>query len=125
MMAEESSALRSVKSVVICGVVTRMMTNAKKPISAAVTATIAINREAPNTLRKLTRLCKPTAPQIRSQSGSDHWAIIAYGMVSIWLTKVNGWSESSKRQKSASQSEVDFYQIVQTAASGSDHWRYC
>src|ERR1700756_2159057 len=67
MTAEESSRLRSVKSVVICGVVTRMITNAKKPISAAVTATIAVNREAPNPLRKLTRLCKPTAPQIRLQ----------------------------------------------------------
>ena len=44
--------LRSVNSVVICGVVTRMMTNAKKPISAAVTATIAINREAPSPFRK-------------------------------------------------------------------------
>ena len=59
--------LRSVNSVVICGVVTRMMTNAKKPISAAVTATIAINREAPRPFRKLTRPCKPTAPQIRLQ----------------------------------------------------------
>src|SRR5580692_10635442 len=111
MMAEESSALRSVKSVVICGVVTRMMTNAKKPISAAVTATIAINREAPRPLRKLTRLCKPTAPQTRSHQGSDHWAIIAYGMVSIWLTKVNEGGESSKQQKSASQDEVDFPQM--------------
>jgi hypothetical protein len=49
--------------VVIWGVVTRMMTNAKKPISAAVTATIAINRDAPRPLRKLTRPCKPTAPK--------------------------------------------------------------
>src|SRR5579863_1607029 len=29
-------------------------------------------------------------PSDRSHQGSDHWAIIAYGMVSIWLTKVNG-----------------------------------
>ena len=43
--------------VVICGVVTRMMTKPKKPISAAVTATIAINREAPRPFRKLTRPC--------------------------------------------------------------------
>ena len=49
--------MRSVKRVVICGVVTRMMTNAKKPTSAAVTATMAINREAPRLLRKATRLC--------------------------------------------------------------------
>ena len=57
MIREESSALRSVKSVVICGVVTRMMTNAKKATSAVVTATIAISREAPRPLRKATRLC--------------------------------------------------------------------
>ena len=57
MIGEESSALRSVKRVVICGVVTRMMTKAKKPTSAAVTATIAISREAPRPLRKATRLC--------------------------------------------------------------------
>jgi hypothetical protein len=94
MMAEESSMLRSVKRVVICGVVTRMMTKAKKPISAAVTATIAINREAPRPLRKPTRLCKLTAPQIRLPSAD--WAIIAYGMVSIWLTKVKSRHESSK-----------------------------
>ena len=54
--------------VVICGVVTRMITNAKKPSSAVVTATIAINREAPSPFRKLTRLCKPAAPQIRQRS---------------------------------------------------------
>jgi hypothetical protein len=64
------------------------MTNAKKPISAAVTATIAINREAPRLLRKLTRLCKTNRPP-DSAPGAD-WAIIAYGMVSIWLTKVKG-----------------------------------
>ena len=63
MMPEESSALRSVNRVVICGVVTRMMTNAKKPISAAVTATIAINREAPRPFRKPTRLCKTNRPR--------------------------------------------------------------
>ncbi len=37
---------------VICGVVTRMMTNAKKPISAAVTATIAINRDSAQTFQE-------------------------------------------------------------------------
>src|SRR3979490_2076539 len=57
MMLEESSAVRSVKRVVICGVVTRMMTNAKKAISAVVTAIIAISRDAPRLLRKATRLC--------------------------------------------------------------------
>ncbi len=56
-MPEESSVDRSVNRVVICGVVTRMMTNAKKPSSAVVTATIAINRDAPRPLRKATRLC--------------------------------------------------------------------
>jgi hypothetical protein len=33
------------------------MTKAKKPSSAVVTATMAINREAPSPLRKATRLC--------------------------------------------------------------------
>ena len=65
MMLEESSRLRSVNRVVICGVVTRMMTNAKKPISAAVTAIIAINRAAPRPFRKSTRPCKTNQPQIR------------------------------------------------------------
>jgi hypothetical protein len=93
-MPEESSALRSVKRVVICGVVTRMMTNAKKPIRATVTATIANNREAPRPLRKPTRPCKPTAPEDSARRAD--WAIIAYGMVSIWLTKVKGRGESSE-----------------------------
>src|SRR5579872_174247 len=44
------------------------------------------------------------------KSGSDHWAIIAYGMVSIWLTKVKSGGESSKWQKSASQGDADFLQ---------------
>ena len=57
MMPEESSAERSVNKVVICGVVTRMITKAKKPISAVVTAIIAISRDAPRPLRKATRLC--------------------------------------------------------------------
>src|SRR6476469_4814084 len=57
MMPAESSTLRAVKRVVICGVVTRMMTKAKKLISAAVTAThpdLLGNRQDP---------AKPTAPQ--------------------------------------------------------------
>ena len=57
MMLEESSAERSVNRVVICGVVTRMMTKAKKPSSAIVTATMAISRDAPRPFRKATRLC--------------------------------------------------------------------
>jgi hypothetical protein len=40
-----------------------MMTNAKKPISAAVTATIAIKREAPSPFRKSTRPCKTNCPR--------------------------------------------------------------
>jgi hypothetical protein len=32
-------------------------------------------------------------------------------MVSIWLTKVKGWGESSISIKSASQGEADFYQM--------------
>src|ERR1035441_6053998 len=86
-----------------------MMTNAKKPSSAVVTATIAINRAAPRPFRKLTRLCKTNRPS-DSAPGAD-WAIIAYGMVSIWLTKVKGRQERSKRKKSASQGEADFVQM--------------
>ena len=74
MMPEESSAERSVNRVVICGVVTRMMTKAKKPSSAVVTATMAISRDAPRPLRKATRLCT-NRPQ-DSAPGTD-WAIIA------------------------------------------------
>jgi len=44
-------------------------------------------------------------------SESDRWAIIAYGMVSIWLTKVKGRDECSTRKKSASQGEADFAQM--------------
>ena len=62
MMPEESSKLRSVKRVVICGVVTRMMTKAKKPISAVVTATIAINREAPRPFRKTQKTLQTNRP---------------------------------------------------------------
>ena len=83
--------------VVICGVVTRMMTKAKKPISAAVTATIAINRDAPRPFRKLQDPANQPPLEIRPQ-GAD-WAIIAYGMVSIWLTKVKGCGESSNMKK--------------------------
>ena len=67
--------MRSVKSVVICGVVTRMMTKAKKPISAAVTATIAASRAAPRPFRKATRPCT-NCPQGFGPRGTD-WAIIA------------------------------------------------
>jgi hypothetical protein len=74
MMLEESSVVRSVNRVVICGVVTRMMTKAKKPISAVVTATMAISLAAPRPLRKATRLCT-NRPQDSAQ-GTD-WAIIA------------------------------------------------
>ena len=63
---EGSSVGRSVNRVVICGVVTRMMTKAKKPISAVVTATMAISLDAPRPLRKATRLCT-NRPRIRPQ----------------------------------------------------------
>jgi len=39
-----------------------MMTKAKKPISAAVTATIAVNLAAPKPFRKSTRPCKTDCP---------------------------------------------------------------
>src|SRR6516165_12673102 len=35
----------------------------------------------------------------REMLESDHWAIIAYGMVSIWLTKVKGGPQSAKTEK--------------------------
>ncbi len=70
MMPEEFSIERSVNSVVICGVVTRMMTNAKKPISAAVTATIAAIRAAPRPFRKSNRPCNLTAPDSAPQAPS-------------------------------------------------------
>src|SRR5487761_2545625 len=91
------------------------MTNAKKPSSAVVTATIAINRESPRPFRKVTRLC--TNCPSDSAPGAD-WAIIAYGMVSIWLTKVMGRRESSKRKKSASRDEADFPQMPANPGQG-------
>ena len=54
---------------VICGVVTRMMTNAKKPMSAAVTAIIAPNRAAPILFRKSASPCK----QPPHRFGRFHW----------------------------------------------------
>jgi hypothetical protein len=71
---------------------------------------MAINREAPRPLTKFRRLCKPLAPRFGPKG---HWAIIAYGMVSIWLTKIKGRGESSKWKKSASTNEADFDQIPQ------------
>jgi hypothetical protein len=86
-----------VNKVVIAGVVTRMMTNPKNPISAAVTATIAITRAAPRLFRKPARPCNEPAPQ--DSAARADWAIIAYGMVSIWLMKVKGAGELSKTKK--------------------------
>src|ERR1700704_5785555 len=103
---EESSGDRSVNKVVIAGVVTRMMTNPKNPISAAVTATIAITREAPRIFRKPANPYNEPAPQ--DSAARADWAIIAYGMVSIWLMKLKGAGELSKTKKSASQNEADF-----------------
>ena len=57
MMLEESSTLRSVTSVVICGVVTRMMTKPKNPTSARVTATIAASLDAPRPFRNPAKPC--------------------------------------------------------------------
>ena len=57
MMLDESSTLRSVKSVVICGEVTRMMTKLKNPISATVTAIIAASLDAPRPFRNPARPC--------------------------------------------------------------------
>src|SRR5947199_4371761 len=96
-MPEESSGDRSVNSVVICGAVTRMMTKPKNPISAAVTATIAITRAAPRLVRKPARPCNEPPPQ--DSAARADWAIIAYGMVSIWLMKIKGAGELSSTQK--------------------------
>src|SRR3954467_1642114 len=96
-MPAESSGDRSVNSVVIGGVVTRMMTKPKNPISAAVTATIAITRAAPRLFRKPARPCNEPAPQ--DSAARADWAIIAYGMVSIWLMKIKGAGELSLTQK--------------------------
>ncbi len=77
-MPEESSTLRSVNSVVICGVVTRMMTNAKKPMSAAVTAIIAPNSGGADTLQKVRKTLQATAPEDSAAfPGKADWAIIA------------------------------------------------
>ena len=61
--------MRSVNRVVICGVVTRMMTNAKKPISAAVTATMRhqprrtqTSQESNKTLHQLPPGIRPKGP---------------------------------------------------------------
>ena len=56
--------VRSANSVVICGVVTRTMTKAKKP-SSAVIVTMAISLDAPRPLRKATRLCTNRPQGIR------------------------------------------------------------
>src|SRR4051812_32169521 len=97
----ESSGDRSVNKVVITGEVTRIMTKPKKPISAAVTATIAITRAAPRLFRKPARPCNEPAPGTRLRirpRGADQ-AIIAYGMVSIWLTKVKATTHSSSPRR--------------------------
>ena len=85
-------AVRSVNRVVICGVVTRMMTKAKKPISAAVTATIAISRAAPEALQKLDKTLQTNQPQIRRRAAE--LGKFCHGMVSIWLTTVKRLSKS-------------------------------
>jgi hypothetical protein len=50
------------------------MTKAKKPISAAVTATIAIKREAPSPFKKSSTLCKQLPPRFGAKID---WANIA------------------------------------------------
>ena len=57
MIAAESSTVRSVNSGVIAGVVTRMITKPKKPISAAVMAPMAAIRVGPSALMKSTKPC--------------------------------------------------------------------
>src|SRR3954468_7987942 len=109
-MPAESSGDRSVNRVVSTGVVTRRMTNPKNPISAAVTATIAITRDAPRLLRKPARPCNEPAPQ--DSAARADWAIIAYGMVSIWLMKIKGAGNCRARKKSAFRGKADFRKIA-------------
>src|SRR4030081_1456814 len=97
-MPAESSGDRAGNRVVLGGGVgPRMMTNPKNPISAAVTATIAVTRAAPRLFRKPARPCNEPAPQ--DSAARADWAIIAYGMVSIWLMKIKGVGELSSTQK--------------------------
>ena len=84
-MAPESACERSLNSGVICGAVTRRMTKAKNPMSAAVTAAIAANRAAPSDLRKSKKPCN-APPRVEHRVASRHPAIIARFMVSDWLT---------------------------------------
>src|SRR3954447_7525267 len=105
-MPAESSGDRSVNNVVIGGVVTRMMTKPKNPISAAVTAIIAITRAAPRLFRKPARPCNEPAPQ--DSAARADWAIIAYGMVSIWLMKIKGAGNLPGTKKTALGGEARF-----------------
>jgi hypothetical protein len=74
-----------------------------------VTATIAITRDAPRLFRKPAKPCNEPAPGFGSQAD---WAIIAYGMVSIWLTKVKGAKGIVAHEKIGSRNEADFQKIA-------------
>jgi hypothetical protein len=83
-----------------------MMTNAKKPISAAVTAIIAMRRAAPRPLRKSTRLFKTKRP-------SD--AQIRLGNYCLWdgfdMVNEGKYRARTTHEKSAPRTEADFREI--------------
>jgi hypothetical protein len=53
-----------------------------------VTANIAANRAAPSVLKNSDRPCNESTP--KDSAPTTDWAKFAHGMVSIWLTAVNG-----------------------------------
>src|ERR1700686_934789 len=67
MMAELSSSDKSVNSGTIVGAVTRMISKAKKPISATVTAPMAASLVGPNVLTNSIRPCTRQTPKWRPQ----------------------------------------------------------
>ena len=93
------------------GVVTRMMTKPKKPISAAVTATMAITRAAP---RLSGNPQDPATNQPLKIRRARHWAKFAHGMVSIWLTRLKARTVVSTK-KTASRRRPIFGKLRRTA----------
>src|SRR3974390_1142353 len=63
-------------------------------------------------------------PERDANVESDHWAIIAYGMVSIWLTKVKGRQQGGETEKIDFAGRSRFCSIACLSAT-SVYWRYC
>src|SRR5579884_2797831 len=85
MMEAESASERSVNKGTIGGAVMRTIRNAKKPISASVTAPMAARRAAPSDFTKFRKACTGLAPT-RGQRVARHPARFAQCMVSVRLT---------------------------------------